>query len=119
MSSFAYVKTVLVQELAQKRADKEIAKIEEIDAKYEAMATEWRKEHEAKNWFQKLFCDVEQALLEYRVWEMSVKLAWPDRWRDRAMGLVAMCCRADGELVALSPDDAKFLGLCDERSDDS
>ena len=118
MSSFAYVKTVLVQELAQTRVDKEVAKIKEIETDYEALAAKWRAEYETKNWFQKLYTDVEQALLEWYVWEVSVQLSWPERWRDRAIGLVAMCCRADGELVALSPEDAKFLGLYkSERSD--
>lgn len=113
------MKTVVIQELAQKRVDKEIAKLDKLWDDYNKMSLEWRARHEAKNWFSKLYGDIEQALLEYRVWVLDTKLSCPERWRDRAKGLVAMCARADGELVAISPEDASFLGLYSERSDNS
>lgn len=118
MSSFAYVKTILVQELAQKRVDTEIANLDKLLDNYNKMANEMKANHEAKTWFVRFFCDIDQALLDYRVWTLNGRLTWPERRRDRAKGLVAMCNRSDGPLVSLSPSDAKFLGLYDERSND-
>ncbi|MHA2403475.1 MAG: hypothetical protein ACXADH_10835, partial [Candidatus Kariarchaeaceae archaeon] len=97
-----------VLKLAQDRYDQETKTLAELEDELE----QFKKDtHEALSWWRKQWSDPDSDINDYYWWTHVSKTKWPVTWQRRALGLIAMTKKAEGNTVALSPDDAKFLGL--------
>ena len=111
MSSHGFFDRELVLKLAQDRCEIERKTLAELEDKLIKFEKDTRLAHSLLSWWGKMWDDPNGTINDYYSWVYYDKIKWPNIWNRHALGLIAMSKKAEGDTVALSPDDAKFLRL--------
>ena len=112
MSSHGFFNRELVLKLAQDRCEHEQKTLSKLEDKLLKFEKDTRLEYSLLSWWGKMWVDSpDRKINDYYSWIYYDNRKWPDIWKRHALGLVAMSKKAEGDTVALSPDDARFLRL--------